>query len=766
MASKKKQKKIIERERKRQIFPPKVKQYIWGVVIFLLAIITTLSFFELAGSGGGVLKNIFMFLLGRTVFALPLVFLLGGLMFFSSRYQNKVLAPVAMSLLALSAAGILECLNSGAKDGGWLGYLIAWPLLRGFGLWVSMIIFGALAIVGAIMVFQFLKQERRPFVLEEKEEEAETEPEQSTTEGQGPSLLARIFSPKFKIKEVEPSAKEQKSKKTALAGEIDAKTEKIKMAGYQPPPLDLLEPDREVPASGDIKSNTATIKRTLENFDIPVEMAEVNVGPTVTQYTMKPAEGIKLSRITALSNNLSLALSAHPLRMEAPIPGRPLVGVEVPNKKRATVRMRNMLSDLSYKNDSFNLPLALGRDVSGQPVVVDLAKMPHMLVAGSTGSGKTICLNTLIMSLLYKHSPELLRLILVDPKRVEFPVYNDLPHLLCPVIFGPQKTINALKWLTEEMERRFDVLSANKARDIGSYNAKPGEEGLLPYIVVVIDELADLMAARGKEIEAGIVRLAQMARAVGIHLVVATQRPSVEVITGLIKANITSRVTFLVASQIDSRTVLDVSGAEKLLGQGDMLFVSAENQKPKRIQGVYISEKEIRKVVGYIKSKTIGAILEDEEVSPEMPDGGMTQSLGKALEGSASMLGGISEDAYGSDDSLYEEAKKLVIESGKASASLLQRRLRLGYARAARLIDVLEERGVVGPADGAKPREVYFSEGPREGKTDLDNDIDIEAPQAQLTKENTKPEDSDPGEDEEESASKKDGQDGFEQVIF
>ena len=766
MASKKKQKKIIERERKRQIFPPKVKQYIWGVVIFLLAIITTLSFFELAGSGGGVLKNIFMFLLGRTVFALPLVFLLGGLMFFSSRYQNKVLAPVAMSLLALSVAGILECLNSGAKDGGWLGYLIAWPLLRGFGLWVSMIIFGALAIVGAIMVFQFLKQERRPFVLEEKEEEAETEPEQSTTEGQGPSLLARIFSPKFKIKEVEPSAKEQKSKKTALAGEIDAKTEKIKMAGYQPPPLDLLEPDREVPASGDIKSNTAIIKRTLENFDIPVEMAEVNVGPTVTQYTMKPAEGIKLSRITALSNNLSLALSAHPLRMEAPIPGRPLVGVEVPNKKRATVRMRNMLSDLSYKNDSFNLPLALGRDVSGQPVVVDLAKMPHMLVAGSTGSGKTICLNTLIMSLLYKHSPELLRLILVDPKRVEFPVYNDLPHLLCPVIFGPQKTINALKWLTEEMERRFDVLSANKARDIGSYNAKPGEEGLLPYIVVVIDELADLMAARGKEIEAGIVRLAQMARAVGIHLVVATQRPSVEVITGLIKANITSRVTFLVASQIDSRTVLDVSGAEKLLGQGDMLFVSAENQKPKRIQGVYISEKEIRKVVGYIKSKTIGAILEDEEVSPEMPDGGMTQSLGKALEGSASMLGGISEDAYGSDDSLYEEAKKLVIESGKASASLLQRRLRLGYARAARLIDVLEERGVVGPADGAKPREVYFSEGPREGKTDLDNDIDIEAPQVQLTKESALPEISDPGEDEEESASKKDGQDGFEQVIF
>ncbi|MBU4298548.1 DUF87 domain-containing protein, partial [Patescibacteria group bacterium] len=449
-----------------------------------------------------------------------------------------------------------------------------------------------------------------------------------------------------------------------------------------------------------------TIKKTLQNFDIPVEMCEVNIGPTVTQYTLKPAEGIKLSKITSLSNDLSLSLASHPIRIEAPIPGRSLVGVEIPNKLRAKVRLRDLISNQQFQKAASDLTLVLGKDVSGIPVYADLSKMPHLLVAGSTGAGKTIFLNSLILSLLYRPpsglnpfggGPEILRLILVDPKRVEFPIYNGLPHLLCPVICDSQRAVNVLKWLISEMERRFDFLSRVQARDILSYNnlILEKDEEPLPYIVLIIDELADLMAARGKEVEVNIVRIAQMARAVGIHLVVATQRPSVEVITGLIKANITSRISFQVASQIDSRTILDMAGSEKLLGLGDFLFISAEVAKPKRIQAAYTSDKEVKKVVEYIKSKIKN---QKSKISDEILTEGF--NLPEAI--------GSSSFQNLEEDPLYEDAKKLVIEARKASASLLQRRLRLGYARAARLIDTLEERGVVGPADGAKPREILL----------------------------------------------------------
>lgn len=338
--------------------------------------------------------------------------------------------------------------------------------------------------------------------------------------------------------------------------------------------------------------------------------------------------------------------------------------------------------------------------------------MPHLLVAGATGTGKTIFLNTLILSLLYKNSIETLKFILIDPKRVEFTLYNGLPHLLCPVIHDPQRSINALKWLTGEMERRFEVFAQSGARDIGSYNEKVEKDPsfeVMPFIVVIVDELADLMAARGREIEAGIVRLAQMARAVGIHLVVATQRPSVEVITGLIKANITSRITFQVASQVDSRTVIDAAGAEKLLGLGDLLYISADTAKPKRIQGPYISEKELRKAVNYIKSK----FGEEKTESDQVMEAEIFKELEKTTEVSAN---GLSEGFSFGEDPLYEDARGVVLEARKASASLLQRRLRIGYARAARLIDILEERGVVGPANGAKPRDVYPEGGSEEIK--------------------------------------------------
>jgi S-DNA-T family DNA segregation ATPase FtsK/SpoIIIE len=460
---------------------------------------------------------------------------------------------------------------------------------------------------------------------------------------------------------------------------------------------------------GDIEANSLIIKKTLQNFGIASEMSEVNIGPTVTQYALRPAEGVKLSRITVLINNLSLALASHPLRMEAPIPGRSLVGIEVPNKTRAVVRLRELVASPSFQGSDSSLLLCLGKDVSGKPCFADLAKMPHLLVAGSTGSGKTICLNSLILSLIYHNSPQTLKFILVDPKRVEFPVYENLPHLLCPIIFNAQKTINALNWLVGEMDRRFGVLSAAKARDIDSYNEiikqnlKKNKSGdnteIMPYIILIIDELADLMATKGKEMEASIVRLSQMARAVGIHLIVATQRPSVEVITGLIKANINSRIAFQVASQIDSRTILDSAGAESLLGAGDMLFISSQLSKPKRVQGVYVLSKEVKKVVSFYKKEDF---TEEKEKQEELGE-----SLERKLEEEPIVSSNM---PIREQDSLYEEAKQIVIESKKASASLLQRRLSIGYARAARLLDILEDRGVIGPGDGAKPRKVYVQE--------------------------------------------------------
>lgn len=699
------------------------KKLIFGIIMFLAAVIIVLGFFEKSGIAGRAIIAGLNFLIGKTIFATPLLLVLGGLVFFyiksetfSTRGGKRILGVIllALLLLILGISGLLESLRPGFKQGGLFG-LMNGPLLKVFGLWVAQIIFGIMITVGALIFWNLFS----PHYFLTKEEKLKLE----KTEKEKP-LVTRIFQkmvgvPKFKVKEIEPEIKMAPPTKTP---EIELKTKEISVKpftlAYQLPPVDLLEPERGVPTTGDIRLNSAIIKKTLQNFDISVEMSEINIGPTVTQYTFKPAEGVKLSKITALANDLSLALASHPIRIEAPIPGRSLVGIEVPNKTRTQVRLRNLIENPNFQKSFSSLTIVLGRDVSGNPVYADLARMPHLLVAGSTGTGKTIFLNSLVASLLYKNSPEILRFILIDPKRVEFPVYNDLPHLLCPVIYDAQKTVNCLKWLTSEMERRFEILAAARARDINGYNENilrpeadiPSNEEPLPYIVLIIDELADLMAAKGRDIEAGIVRLAQMARAVGIHLVVATQRPSVEVITGLIKANITSRVTFQVASQVDSRTVLDMAGAERLLGAGDLLFVSAEVAKPRRIQGAYVTEKEVRKVVNWIKSKY-------KNQTSKIEEGVLENQLSGNLEKSLEMSETEFEGFYGGEDPLYEEAKKVVIEAKKASASLLQRRLRVGYARAARLIDMLEEKGIVGPGEGAKPREVYL-------KTDKEEDGD------------------------------------------
>jgi S-DNA-T family DNA segregation ATPase FtsK/SpoIIIE len=456
------------------------------------------------------------------------------------------------------------------------------------------------------------------------------------------------------------------------------------------PPVSLLSTKASKPTSGDLQANAKIIKDTLREFRIPVTMGEVRVGPTVTQYTLKPSKGVKLSRITALSNDLALALAAPSIRIEAPIPGKSLVGVEIPNEKTALVSFRELLENEQFRKRKHNMMIALGKDVAGKIWFADLPRMPHLLIAGSTGSGKTICMHTIIASLLYQNTAETLRCIMVDPKRVELSLYNGIPHLLTPVITDTSKTINALKWAVGEMDRRFELLSKAGNRDIISYNEKhPNTK--LPYIIFCIDELADLMATAAGDVETGIIRLAQLARAVGIHLIVATQRPSVDVITGLMKANIPGRLSFSVASVTDSRTILDSGGAEKLLGRGDMLYLSPEYSKPIRIQGAFLSEDETKAIVEYLR-------VDDEDLYDE-------SIIGTQPGANMSLFGGPDDDR----DELFDAAKQEVIAAGKASTSHLQRRLKVGYARAARIMDELEEAGIIGPANGSKPRDVLMT---------------------------------------------------------
>jgi S-DNA-T family DNA segregation ATPase FtsK/SpoIIIE len=463
---------------------------------------------------------------------------------------------------------------------------------------------------------------------------------------------------------------------------------------WQLPSVNLLNQKQDKADAGDVNGNAQIIHDTFANFNIEVEMEGANIGPRVTQYTMKPPSNIKLTKITALESNLSLDLAATAIRMEAPIPGKRAVGVEVPNVRAATVRVASLLQSREWNELKGPLSFVIGKDIAGKPVVADLAKMPHLLVAGQTGSGKSVMINTFITSLLYRNSPSDLKLILVDPKQVEMAPYKDLPHLLTPVINEPEKCISALKWAVAEMERRLRTMSEVGKRNIEEYNNLKKEEGM-PYIVIVIDELADLMMMAARDVEALIVRLAQKARAAGIHLVLATQRPSVDVITGLIKANVPARIAFTVASQVDSRTIIDQMGAEKLLGRGDMLLLTSDMPKPKRIQAALIEEPETAKVTNFIRDQR-PAQYDDEVVS--MP----VQLNGK---------GGIVADygANDADDDMWKDAVRVVIEGKKASTSLLQRRLRIGYGRAARLIETMEEQGIVGPAEGSRPREVLVS---------------------------------------------------------
>ncbi len=684
---------------------------LWAILFWVAAFI---SFFSLIGEGGSVgtyLRQFFLFVFGGGAWVIPPLFVSSGFILFRT-VRERILFHLwgGGGLFLIGVTTLLAIMNGESRWGGRSGELIASPLEKLFGVWVSVIIVAGV-LAASLMIFLNIplglkrNEEGRRGVPLEDLLSPEVRPEKRSRLLQ--IITGAIPKPSFSMSRIKDRSDSQEDltihleKEERVRGKQSEAQVSPKRIPYKKPSTDLLDPETGESSGGNIKANMNIIKRTLQNFNIDVEMGEVNIGPTVTQYTFKPAEGVKLSKITSLASDLSLALAAHPLRIEAPIPGKALVGIEVPNKQTKLVRLRNLIENQNFSKSPVDLLLSLGQDVAGNPVFTNLEKMPHFLIAGSTGSGKTICLNSVIISLLYRNSPKTLRFVLIDPKRVEFPIYNGLPHLLTPVITNVHKTVSALRWLVGEMERRFEVLATAEARDIGSYNARLAAKGngdgdeYLPYLTVIIDELADLMAAKPREIEQSIVRLAQMARAVGIHLVVATQRPSVEVITGLIKANITSRISFQVASQVDSRTVLDIAGAEKLLGNGDMLFISAENIKPKRIQGAFISEQEVKRVVKYIK-EIQKPDLDSQYDEEEILEGRLGEETKEGFE------------RYGDErDEIYEEAKKLVRETRRASASFLQRRLAIGYARAARLLDLMEEEGIVGPGEGAKPREVY-----------------------------------------------------------
>jgi len=685
------------------------KRGIVVIALFTLAILIALSFGGWAGRFGTGFYKYANFLLGRGMFLIPIVLVAAG--FIIIRYIHKnVYLSVALGavIFILGFLSLVHVLVPEEQGGGYVGYIISWPFLYLLGKWASFIVFLALILTSILIAFNIplrktAKEGEKESAYADDLEEIIGVEESSDKGGLGNMLKKLLPKPRFKVK---PMSQEEREA-------ISIPLSYPPISDYKFPPLELLEKDKGSSSSGDIRINAGIIQKTLENFGIEVEMGEINIGPTVTQYTLRPASGIKLSSITALHRDLSLALAAHPIRIEAPIPGRSLVGIEVPNKAVTLVRLRNLLEGIDLRKDPSRLNLVLGRDVAGNPVWADLSRMPHLLIAGATGSGKSICINSTILTLLYQKTPEELKFILVDPKRVELPIYNDIPHLLTPVIVDLNKTVNALKWAIGEMERRYELLAEVKVRNIFSYNSMASKEKkfeILPYIVIVIDELADIMAAFGREVEGAIIRLAQMSRAVGIHLIISTQRPSVEVITGLIKANITSRIAFQVASQVDARTILDAAGAEKLLGNGDMLFLSGETAHPKRIQGVYASDKEVKNVVKFIKGEKPAEY--SEEVITPSPE-------------KRTLFGGT---GFSNDDPLYEDAKELVIQAGKASASYLQRRLQIGYARAARLLDMLEEQGIIGPIDGAKPREVFIKKesesfGEEEAEEDLEQEI-------------------------------------------
>ncbi len=689
--------KIVKERRPVLDLKAETKHGVWAIILFVLAVFLFFANVGWAGPAGRTVYKVLKGVVGYGFTLFPITTALLGFSFLQPMRPNLIRTKIIGGLLFLVAGlGLLE-LIVGNETGGLIGSVVSRPLESLFNSALSIIILSALVVISVLLLFEtqitldFTLFKWRPSFRRKQTELNET--------GESVALLAEPPLPAVvtSAEEVEEDPEPRVAQNFNL--EKESGFVPVRFARRQgdetftPPPLSLLGGDSGKPAAGDIKANANIIKRTLANFGIMVEMDEVSIGPSITRYALKPAEGVKLSKIISLQDNLSLALAAHPLRIEAPIPGKSLVGIEIPNSQKTTVGLSALLGSNEYTSSADPLLVSLGRGVSGTSHFASASRAPHMLIAGATGSGKSVVIHTFLMSLLYRQPPDRLRFIMIDPKRVELTIYNKIPHLLTPVVTDPKKAILVLKWAIGEMERRYAVLEERQVRDIKSFHEQmtDDEEETMPYIVIIIDELADIMTSYPRELEAAIVRLAQMSRAVGIHLVLSTQRPSVEVITGLIKANIPTRVALQVASQIDSRTILDMGGAEKLLGAGDMLYLSGDMSKPLRLQAAYVSEAEVKKVVKWLIEHYGDFIPSDIALS----------------DSNSVSIGGDSMDDNGDD--LYNDAKEVVFEAGKASASLLQRRLKVGYARAARLLDILEERGVIGPGDGAKPREVYLT---------------------------------------------------------
>lgn len=698
--------------------------------MILFSILTLLSFFAQSAMGSFFIQELVNRFFGWGAVLFPLTLATTGLLFF--KYRPRFITaniPLGLSIFTLSFLGLIHLLFFRGGDSSELAFLGQGGGLIGF--WLSDFLKSYFSVLGALFIFlsaliisvliffntsldrflnvvvtafkklsQTLRAMRSsPSTSSNKKEESEVR--KAVMMRGMPEEVVKVITPSVELMPLpsEPVGAEQaKNEKTeegllkVPVGEEEIRQETVKNEVatqiWEYPPLSVLSDTKVTEANrGDVSKNAATIEKTLDSFGIKARVVEINMGPAVTQYALESAQGTKIAKIKNLQNDLALSLASPTgtVRIEAPIPGKSLVGIEVPNLAPSLVTLKSILSSDSMKSNKSKLAVSLGLDVSGSPVAADIKRMPHILMAGSTGSGKSTLIHAFLATLLFRCSPEELRLILVDTKRVELTEYNEIPHLLTPVITEAEKVLSALKWSMGEMERRYKLFQNAKVRDIDSYNELSGFQAL-PYIIILVDELADMMQLAPVEVEKAICRLAQMARATGIHLVLSTQRPSVDVLTGLIKANIPCRIAFNVTSQVDSRVIIDQTGAEKLLGRGDMLYLPADSSKPVRIQGVYVHPIELRSLLNFIRSNNIQPTYEEKVTS----------------------LSTVRTGIGSSDDDLFADAVRAICEYDRASASLLQRRLKVGYARAARLLDEMESKGIVGSADGSKPREVLI----------------------------------------------------------
>ncbi|MHB1864933.1 MAG: FtsK/SpoIIIE family DNA translocase [Candidatus Saccharimonadales bacterium] len=679
--------------------------YSIGVALVLIALFVLIGGF---GSGGSLPVTLFhgsYWTIGWAAYALPIVLVYIGIYKFITEEHKIPLDKLISILVSLAFFSVLLYTSFATKNsagvligghGGNFGKLIGAAFLNILDRFPASIVFAVATLMAAFFAFGVSPKSIASFLKLFKNETEENDLAALKAKAEGFKLNEGVPVEHHDGLHPAPSARLNSFKNSAQKITNTDTQEALTTTSdsdWKYPGVELLNQKQDKADAGDVNSNARIIHDTFSNFKIEVEMEGANIGPRVTQYTLKPPADVKLTKLTALENNLALDLAAHSIRMEAPIPGKRAVGIEVPNVKAATVRVSSIMESPEWAETKSPLAIAIGKDIAGKAIVADLASMPHLLIAGQTGAGKSVMMNTIITSLLYRNSPAELKLILVDPKQVEMGAYNEIPHLLAPVVNDPEQCISALIWAVEEMDRRLKTMAAAGKRNIDEYNTQNSDDHM-PYIVIVIDELADLMMMAARDVENKIVRLAQKSRAVGIHLVLATQRPSVDVITGLIKANMPARIAFAVASQVDSRTIIDQIGAEKLLGKGDMLLLTSEMPKPKRVQAAYIEHNEINKVNDFIRMQRPPQYNE-EVLSQRVQLGGRGSSL--------------ADSANDVDDSLWRDAVNVVIESHKASTSLLQRRLRIGYGRAARLIETMEEQGIIGAADGSRPREVLVS---------------------------------------------------------